>query len=224
MFGLGVFGGVADGEAQHVEFGHVGAVEGAADGAFVHDVDAVGDGDDFFHVARNHQNSDAVVVFGPRAGSKTRDFSIPTDLPPGPLRPWLPIAVTQVGSIPPELTYAVTGELSGSIERWREWIEGSGDALASFPDGAPAVLRFDRSFYVAGWPDATLRSAIIRRAAEAVGLPTLDLPDAIRIRRRGALTFAFNYGDEPWTVPARGPVEWLVGSAEIGPQSLACWR
>ena len=178
-------------------------------------------------VATQHalEECDAVLVFGPRSGSKSRDFQVPTDLPPGLLRPVLPISITQVGSLPPGLHYPVDGALSGSIERWREWIECSlGDVIASFPDGAPAILRCDRRFYVGGWPDATLRHAIMRVAAEAAGLPVLDLPEGVRLRRRGELTFGFNYGARTWRVPGTEQAEWLIGSAEIAPQSLGCWR
>ena len=169
--------------------------------------------------------SDAILVFGPRAGSKTREFSIPTDLPPGALRSLLPFAVSQVGSMPPGLDYAVAGSVSGTVERWREWVECSGgDTLASFPDGTPAVLRFERSFYVAGWPDAILRNALMRHAVDAAGLPIAELPEGIRIRRRGALTFAFNYGTEAWTVPDVEHVDWLLGGADVAPQGVACWR
>ncbi len=171
------------------------------------------------------EHSDAVLVFGPRSGSKSGDFSIPTDLPPGALRTLLPMTVTQVGSLPPGLRYPVDGGLAGSVERWREWIEcAEGDTIAAFPDGSPAILRFGRRFYVGGWPDAALRDGIMRRAAGEAGLLALDLPDGIRLRRRGDLTFAFNYGVRTWTAPDDGEVEWLLGSADVGPRQLACWR
>ena len=169
--------------------------------------------------------SDAIIVIGPRAGSKTPDLSIPPHLPPGEFRALLPITVTQVGSLPPGLRYPVGGHMSGSVERWREWIDVTGgETLAEFADGLPAVIHYERRIYIAGWPDADLRNEIMRFAAKEAGLPVFDLPEGVRLRRRGTLMFAFNYGAEIWTVPNLGQVDWLLGSAEIGPQQLACWR
>ncbi len=88
----------------------------------------------------------------------------------------------------------------------------------------PAVIHYERRIYIAGWPDADLRNEIMRFAAKEAGLPVFDLPEGVRLRRRGTLMFAFNYGAEIWTVPNLGQVDWLLGSAEIGPQQLACWR
>ncbi len=169
--------------------------------------------------------SDAVVVVGPRAGSKTPEFAIPPELAPGPLKAVLPMVVTQVGSLPPGLTYRVTGAVAGSFEKWREWVEvAGGETVAATPDGSPAVCRFGRLLYVGGWPDAALRAGVMRLAAAQAGLPVLDLPEGVRLRRRGPLTFAFNYGDEPWTVPDADGAEWLLGGPHLGPQQVACWR
>lgn len=57
--------------------------------------------------------------------------------------------------------------------------------------------------------------------ADAAGLVTERLPDHVRLRRRGELTFAFNYGEEAWEGPE---AEYVLGTRHIGPQSLAAWR
>ncbi len=166
--------------------------------------------------------ADAVLLIGPRSGSKTRDFAIPPTLPPGPLAALLPIRVTQVASLRPGLAHAVAGGFQGAMERWREWIEGEAEALARFDDGAPAVLRNGRAIYVAGWPDAALLAQVMRHAADAAGLACLDLPASVRLRRRGRLRFAFNYGDTPWTAPDAAAT-YLLGGPVVAPRNLACW-
>jgi beta-galactosidase len=171
------------------------------------------------------RESDAVLVVGPRAGSKLGNFSIPEMLPPGPLQELMPMAVTQVGSLPPGLRHGVGGALSGSVEKWREWVESAqGEAVARFEDGGPAVLRFGRRLYVGGWPDRILREGMMRLAAEMAGLPVIELGEGVRLRRRGDLRFVFNYGSQRWTVPDTGPVEWLIGGVDVEPQGVACWR
>ena len=49
---------VADGELEHVVLAELGPLEEAADGALVHDGDAVAHADHLLHVAADHQNGD----------------------------------------------------------------------------------------------------------------------------------------------------------------------
>jgi beta-galactosidase len=164
------------------------------------------------------------ILFGPRSGSKTRSFQIPHGLPPGPLQNLLPLRVTEVASLRPGLTAAVAGpQISGRAERWREWLTTALPALASFADGTPALVQSGSRYYLGCWPDedllaATLEHLLVRHA----GLPAIPLPPQVRLRRRGDLTFAFNYGPEPWQGPA--DADYLLGGPSLPPQDLACWR
>ncbi len=168
--------------------------------------------------------ADGMLLFGPRTGSKTATFSIPPELPPGPLRALLPMRVIQVASLRPGLRHAVAGHVAGTMERWREWVEpGEGtEALARFADNTPALLRAGRAHYLAGWPDAALLNATMRRVLGIAGLTLLDLPPGVRLRRRGDLTFAFNYGPEPWTAPDAGSL--ILGDCIVPPQGTAVWK
>ncbi len=168
--------------------------------------------------------ADGVLLFGPRTGSKTAGFSIPPELPPGPLQALLPMRVVQAASLRPGLRHAVTGRVAGAMERWREWVEpGAGtEALAGFADGTPALLHAGRAHYLAGWPDAALLNAAMRHLLEAAGLPLMDLPPGVRLRRRGGLAFAFNYGPEPWAAPDAG--RFVLGGRTVPPQGVAAWQ
>ena len=46
------------------------------------------------------RRSSGLVLFGPRLGSKTANFRIPENLPPGPLQELLPLRVLRVDSLP----------------------------------------------------------------------------------------------------------------------------
>ena len=163
-----------------------------------------------------------VVLYGPRTGSKTRSFSIPDTLPPGPLQALIRMRVAEVASQPPGLVSPVSGALTGAMERWREHIESDADALARFTDGKPAIVAAARHVYCGGWPDPTLLAALMKRAVADAGLTPRELPEAVRLRRRGGVTFAFNYGNQPWNAPAGA--EYLIGGPTVGPQDLAAWR
>jgi len=164
------------------------------------------------------------VLVGPRSGSRTRNFAIPETLAPGPLAALLPIRVTEVSSLRPGLQEPITGEVAGAVTRWRDHVELVGDAQvhAAFADGGPALVTAGRFAYLAGWVEGETLAATIRWAAARAGLPVLDLPEAVRLRRRGPLTFVFNYGEESWSAPD-GFGRLLLGAAELAPGELAIW-
>jgi beta-galactosidase len=165
--------------------------------------------------------ADGVVVFGPRSGSKTRQFSIPDGLPPGPLRSLIPMRVIEVASMRPGVRKPLSGEIDGAAERWLEHIETDARVLARFADGWPALAAEGRYHYLGLWPDAAALSSLMSCVARKAGLAIVALPEGVRLRRRGDLIFAFNYGVEPWPVPfVAGPI---LGDAVVAPRSYAVW-
>ena len=158
--------------------------------------------------------AEGTILFGPRTGSKTRSFQIPPELPPGGL---LPLRVTQVASLRPGLVEPVAGEVAGHAVRWREWLDTALPVRARFADGSPALVGQEHRLYLGCWPDPQLLAALMRRVIRGGE----SLPDSVRLRRRGDLTFAFNYGDTPWTAPGS---DFILGDANVAPQSLAVWR
>lgn len=169
--------------------------------------------------------SKAVTLFGPRTGSKTNDVHIPDDLPPGPLQALMPLKITQVGSMRPGLTETVQGTaIAGKMTHWREWLETDLPALATFEDGEKAVVAAERRIYIAGWPDDALLDTIVAHAGRMAGLWRVQLPADVRIRQRGDLVFAMNYGATAQPAPAPAGVQFVLGEPMIPPHSVAIWR
>ncbi len=169
--------------------------------------------------------ADGHVLFGPRTGSKTRNFAIPPNLPPGPIADLVGLRVTQVSSLRPNLSEMVTGRgVSGRAIRWREYVETTRDidVVADFPIGDPAFSCSGRFAYLACWPDEALLARTLTWLTTSAGLATTQLPETIRLRRRGDLTFAFNYGNQRWSAPAFGKL--MLGGQTIPQQSLSVWR
>jgi beta-galactosidase len=169
----------------------------------------------------------ATLLFGARSGSKTRSYSIPDNLPPGPLQDLLPMKVKQVASFRPNVRIPVQGTaIKGHGTRWRDEVtaEAGSTVLATFDTGDAAVLHSGRTYYLATWPDQQLIDSALRKIVKAAGIATLPLPENIRLRRRGGLTFAFNYGPENWTVPEAKKKIFVLGGAEVKPQDLAVWK
>ena len=169
------------------------------------------------------QAADGLVLYGPRTGSKTRNFAIPPNLPPGPIAELTGVRVTQVASLRPNLSEAASGSAKGHAIRWREYIETFTDVmvLSVFEKGGPALTRRGNHAYLACWPDAALLTATISQLAKTAKLATVPVPAAVRLSRRGNLTFGFNYGNDPWTAPELGTL--VLGGQTVGPQSVSVW-
>ncbi|MBB4065355.1 beta-galactosidase GanA [Gellertiella hungarica] len=162
-----------------------------------------------------------IILFGPRSGSRDRHFQIPDALPPGPLQDLVPLRVTQVSSLRPGLADAVSGMVSGQAVRWRESIKTTADILSRFSNGDPALIAKDNIHYLGCWPDESLLTNVIAHMVRKAELETVPLPPHVRLRRRGDLVFAFNYGPSPWVCPGE---DFVLGGSQLEPCSVAAWR
>jgi beta-galactosidase len=172
------------------------------------------------------ERGDSHWVFGPRTGSKTEAFAIPADLPPGALQRMLPARVIEVESLRPSLRPSVRFEhVEGSALRWREHVEPGieTEVLARFDDGLPAVLRCERVTYLAGCFDRAVLNAVVSNCVRRAAIETIPVTDGLRLRRRGALRFAINYGEQACAVPARAGARFVVGGPVVGPVDVAAW-
>jgi beta-galactosidase len=158
------------------------------------------------------------IVIGPRSGSRTAEFAIPTELAPGPLQRLLPAKVELVESLPPGVEHLAEG---WRIARWLEHLETEADPEFVARDGAVAAYRHGRVRYLAAWPENELALAVLRRAAEDAGLTLHTLPDGVRLRRAGTRTFAFNYAAEPRDLPETIEGELLLGERALPPAGVA---
>lgn len=167
------------------------------------------------------EKAGGVVVIGARTGSRDRNFRIPENLPPGPLGALTGNRVVQVSSLRPGLSDGVSGAVTGHAIRWREYLETSASVLATFDNGDPALTEKANVLYLACWADTGLLAEVLELASKKAGVATLRVPDSIRIRRRGNLVFAFNYGTEDWALPAG--VEPVLGERMLKPQAVTAW-
>jgi beta-galactosidase len=130
--------------------------------------------------------------------------------------------VIEVSSMRPGVKVAVTGAISGDAERWREAVETRAETLATFADGAPALVVNENFLYLACWPNTEALGMLMALLCRKAGLSTIELPAEVRLRRRGDLTFAFNYGETPWPAPFGG--EPLIGAPRVVPRGFSVWR
>jgi beta-galactosidase len=165
-------------------------------------------------------------VFGPRTGSKTEAFAIPAQLPPGELQRVLPVRVIEVESLRPSLRPSLRFKgIEGSALRWREHVEPGieTEVLARFDDGAAALLRRERVSYMAACLDRAVLHAFIADCVRCAGIATTPVSDGLRLRTRGSLRFAINYGAQAQAAPARAGAKFVVGGPVVGPVDVAAW-
>ncbi|WP_296721065.1 beta-galactosidase [Erythrobacter sp.] len=134
------------------------------------------------------------VLLGPRSGSKTASFCIPDGLAPGEIRQLLPITVTRVESLPGGVAEAADG---WAVTRWREDVASDLAPELSDAAGRGVLYHNGNVRYLAIWPDRALLRLMIERMADEAGLPLIDLPEGIRVRRSASHAFTFNYAAEP---------------------------
>jgi beta-galactosidase len=141
----------------------------------------------------------ANIVLGPRAGSKTENFTIPDDLPPGNLRRLIDIKIRRVESLRPGTEIKAAGSNNGSaFSKWREFIV-AGDGVTTGPtseDGHAMTFSQGRTTYVGGWANPAMLDQIVSDAISAAGVAHAELHRDIRIRDNGPWRYILNYGPE----------------------------
>lgn len=166
------------------------------------------------------------VLLGPRSGAKTGELTIPEGLPPGRLRDLVPIRVLAVDTPRPDCPghFRIDGQDWPSLG-WRESLDpGAAEVLATLEDGKPALVRSAGVHYLATLLDEAGTEALIARLAAGAGVETTPVSGGLRLRSRGDLRFAINYGPEAAEAPAPDGAEFLLGGRTVPPHDLAIWR
>lgn len=171
----------------------------------------------------------AVIVLGPRAGSKTEHLTIPQNLAPGALAEIAGVKVTRVESLRPGLARHLTFEgKPASMVKWAERVEPAREtsAIAAFADGTPAITIREQGgavIYLAGMPDRALLASVMAMAAARAKLVIQQLPATLRLRKADGLTFAFNYADKAQDLGTSG-ARFHLGENSLSPFGVAAWE
>lgn len=173
---------------------------------------------------RAFRSSDAVLVLGPRSGSRTVSHRIPETLPPGPLQDLIDLKVTRVESLlPGQSEQLAWNERRYPATRWMEHVD-TGLAADAFVGAHGALFRQENVVYQAFWPDEAFLIDYLDSLMTEAGIRTIRLPDALRMRRRGNLQFAFNRASVPIGAPAPAGVTYAIGGDRIEAYGVAAWK
>ncbi len=156
------------------------------------------------------------VLIAPRAGSKTADFHIPQELPPGRLQELIPIAILRVESLP-DFAPMVVNWNSAPYEchSWLEHVRTNLPPFIRLQNGQGVAYRHGKISYLGILPDQTLLNGIVEELVRAENLKVEVLPRDIRSRERGALRYFFNYGPEPVTLQFPTETKFRLGGPEL---------
>jgi beta-galactosidase len=154
------------------------------------------------------------LLVGPRTGSKTEHFAIPSRLGPDLGANLLDVRVARVDSLPDGIEVAVKG--GGAARLWREKVEGAAEVIMEDEDGVPVLLSQGKLFYLAASGDKALVQRVVDYLIAEADTPTLTLPAGVRCRVRGGFRIYVNYASTGQTlVPAPDESGYVLGSAEI---------
>ena len=159
-----------------------------------------------FQIPHRLDDFGGLAVFGPRAGLKSPDFSIPPE--PGPGLSGLDCRVVAVESLRPDMPVKLAG--GGAVRGWLETIETSDDVLERTEDGAPVIVRSGDRLYVGGRLDAAALGRLYGGLLAEAGVRMTPMPDGVRQRTIGATSYVFNYGAG----------EALIGARRLPPASV----
>lgn len=166
--------------------------------------------------------SGATVVAAARSQSFDAECAIPDTLAPGSLQRVLPLRVIQVESLPDTVTEPVDGDPDTVAWRWRERVQSALTPHAHFADGWGFHYQLGRWHYVnARLTQASCNRFVRARLADS-GVAVVPCEGGLRLRRRGQLVFATNYGPEAAELPHAG--EYLIGSSVLQAAQCAVYR
>jgi beta-galactosidase len=141
------------------------------------------------------------LVFGPRTAYRTPTGRVHEDGQPGPLRDLLGLRLLNFDGMRPGLGASVGGH---PVETWAESYELlGGEVTHTYADGPlagrAAVVRHGNVTTVGAWSSSLVKEVLAGLLAE-VEIPTAELPDGVRVARRGDITTWMNFNLDPVTL------------------------
>ena len=179
-------------------------------------------------------NPNGLLIFGPRTGSKTENFAIPSNLAPGKLQEILPIQVQKVES------FREGAPKDGSIEYnqkkfpytiWREMIKydesnSNFKIISRFNDNLPSILNYQNQIeYFGFWPSKEFLKDYLSKTLSSKKIQFQnDLERNVRITTRKGMKFVFNYNSKSIKTPeVYNNVIYLLGGKITAPHSISVY-
>jgi beta-galactosidase len=111
---------------------------------------------------------------------------------------------------------------AGQVTGWMEDAEAGAavETRLALDDGRGLWFASQAAHYLAGQVDEGLLRRVLTEVAVVAGLQPRDLGPDVRVERRGALCFLFNYGQQPFATEE----DVVIGSKLVPPAGVAIWK
>ena len=161
------------------------------------------------------------VVLGPRCFSKTSSFGVPASPLPEHFADAFDNAVGFAESLPDGYQGGLRCQSTGkswdsAYSVWRESFRQPVQSDLVFEDGAPACLQKDGIAYLGFYPQTDfLNDWLAGQLPPALRSASRKLPEGVRRRTRGNLTFYFNLSESTYRIPLDSDQELIVGETPL---------
>jgi beta-galactosidase len=156
------------------------------------------------------------VLIGPRTGSKTPNFQIPVELPPGPLQGVIPIKIVRVESFPDFVSLPLVWKsVNYQCHSWLEHVRTELKPFVQLADGHGIAYRNGNITYLASLPEQSLLDKIVEDLLNEEGFRFSEIPSGVRVRTRGQHRFFFNYNPEAVRLNLPPETKFVLGGAEM---------
>jgi beta-galactosidase len=153
------------------------------------------------------------TLIGPRTGSKTPNFQIPTELPPGPLQELIPLKIVRAESLPDFVSLSlVWNSANYGCHSWLEHVRTEIAPLIQLTDGHGIAYRNGKITYLATLPEQPFLDKIVEGLLREEGLKFSAVPPGVRVRTRGQHRFFFNYNSESVTLDLPPETKFVLGA------------
>ena len=133
--------------------------------------------------------------------------------------------MTRVESLRPGFSIGLRyGNRNYSVGRWREFIDSALPPQACFDDGHGALYEQKNYRYLCAWPCQELLRTLLLACCQEAGIEITELPESLRLRRRGEICFAFNYGVHATALAIPDDTRLLLGENPLPAAGVAAWR
>ena len=174
------------------------------------------------NLAAQLNNSDAVILAGPRSGAKTETFQLPENLAPGPLQDIVGFTATRIDALPAKFPIeAEWNGITGTISIWHERGVATAETTGATALGDPILVTSNHGRYLTGWPDEALLRGIVGDSMQAAGILLHEMPRYLRLRRRGGYLICTNYGPDPAEIPQSITGTFHIGGRVVPPAGVS---
>lgn len=179
------------------------------------------------------QSGGSTIVLFPGTGSRSEEYSIPADLPPGAYRDLIDLSIVRSESLPAHmtLTAADQGDQGCVTGRWREQVRAELSPRMQFSDGWGFHYEQNKVHYINAIPESADLVVLIGRLLRECELSGKDLGPHLRTRQTGNLRFACNFGDKTVDLDQQlgaqfqlySDTELLIGKRQLAQAEVAVW-